>query len=276
MWELVRRAGLRILDQQIAPAGITITCEGAAKEARCPVCGSVSRRRHSSYTRLLMDVPADGRTVSILLSVRRFRCVHRQGRRRLFAERFPQLVRSYARSTERLDALLTRIGVFLGGEGGARLCEELCVPVSPDTILRLLYRMELTPAGELRVVGIDDWAWRKGHQYGTIVCDLETGRTVDLLPEARTEDLVQWFTAHPTVEVVSRDRSGLYADAAALGAPRAIQVADRWHLLKNLGNVAERVLAGIRLPRIVKLLKRQMYGRAGIELLRKRFLALQS
>jgi len=118
MWELLRRAGLRILDHQIAPADIT----GAAKEAHCPVCGSVSRRRHSSYTRLLMDVPADGRTVSILLSVRRFRCVNRQCRRRVFvAERFPQLVRSRARRTERLDTLLTRIGVFLGGQGGGRL-----------------------------------------------------------------------------------------------------------------------------------------------------------
>lgn len=197
-----------------------------------------------------MDLPADGRTVNLQLLVRRFRCSNAECRRHVFAERFPQLVRPHARRTERLESLLVRIGVHLGGEAGARLAQDLQVPVSPDTILRLLLRMQLSPATTLRVVGIDDWAWRKGARYGTIVCDLETGRPVDLLPEARADVVAQWLARHPGIEVVSRDRSGVYADGAALGAPQAVQVADRWHLLRNLADVAERVLAGISLPPI--------------------------
>src|SRR5690606_6307374 len=119
---------------------------------------------------------AAGRPVTVPHTARRLRSASPACRRRLFAERFPQLVRPHARRTERLDSLLTRIGVLLGGEAGARLAQDLHIPVSPDTILRLCYRMELTPAPNLRVVGIDDWAWRKGVRYGTIVCDLETGR----------------------------------------------------------------------------------------------------
>jgi len=198
-----------------------------------------------------MDLPADGRTVNIQLVVRRFRCKNPSCRRRVFAERFPRLVRTHARRTERLESLLTRIGVFLGGEAGARLSQDLRVPVSPDTMLRLLYRMELAPAVGLRVVGIDEWAWRKGVRYGTIMCDLESGRPVELLPEAQAETVARWLAGHPGIEVVSRDRAGMFADAAALGAPQAVQVADRWHLLRNLGDVAERVLVGLSIT-IVK------------------------
>ena len=160
------------------------------------------------------------------------------------------MVRPHARRTERLESLLTRIGVLLGGGAGARLAQDLHTPVSPDTILRLLYRMELAPATNVRVVGSDDWAWRKGVRYGTIVCDLETGRPVGLLPEARADVIARWLAGHPNVEIVSRDRSGVYADGAALGSPQAAPVADRWHLLRNLGDVAERVLGGISLPPI--------------------------
>jgi len=250
MWGFLRSSGLVIRHQEFSPAHITITVQRAKADAPCPSCGRVSRSRHSSYTRLLMDLPADGRTVNIQLVVRRFRCKNPSCRRRVFAERFPRLVRTHARRTERLESLLTRIGVFLGGEAGARLSQDLRVPVSPDTMLRLLYRMELAPAVGLRVVGIDEWAWRKGVRYGTIVCDLESGRPVELLPEAQAETVARWLAGHPGIEVVSRDRAGMFADAAALGAPQAVQVADRWHLLRNLGDVAERVLVGLSIPPI--------------------------
>ena len=154
------------------------------------------------------------------------------------------------RCSEWLRNLLTRIGVLLGGGAGARLARDLHAPVSPDTILRLLYRMELPPAANVRVVGVDEWAWRKGVRYGTIVCDLETGRPVELLPEARADMLAQWLAGHPDVEIVSRDGAGVYAEATALGAPRAKQVADRWQMLRNLGEVAERVLVDLSLPPI--------------------------
>lgn len=248
MWKLFRRLGLSIQKQESSSPDITLTVESVRPTAICPLCGRVSHRKHSHYTRFLMDLPADGRTVNIHLTVRRLRCTNPDCRRHVFAQRFPHLIRPHACRTERLDELLTRIGVLLGGEAGARLAQDLRAPVSPDTILRLLYRMDLTPVAYLRVVGIDDWAWRKGVRYGTIVCDLETGRPVELLPEARTEVLAQWLAKHSGIEVVSRDRAGVYADGAALGAPQAVQVADRWHLLRNLGDVAERVLVGVSIP----------------------------
>ncbi|REJ35894.1 MAG: ISL3 family transposase [Bacillota bacterium] len=250
VWKRLRHLGLNIQRQESSPSDITLTVESSRSGAQCPLCGRVSRRKHSRYTRFLMDLPADGRTVNIHLTVRRFRCNNPTCRRRVFAERFPQFVRPHARRTKRLDDLLTRIGVLLGGEAGARLAQDLHAPVSPDTILRLIYCMEITPVANLRVVGIDDWAWRKGVRYGTIVCDLETRRPVDLLPETRTEVLAQWLARYPGIEVVTRDRAGVYADGAALGAPHAMQVADRWHLLRNLGDVAERVLVGVSIPPI--------------------------
>ena len=134
MWGFLRGIGLVIRRQEFSPAHITITVESAKVGAPCPSCGRVSRSRHSRYTRLLMDLPADGRTVNIQLLVRRFRCRNPACRRRVFAERFPQLVRPHARRTERLENLLTRIGVLLGGEAGARLSQDLHVPVSPDTM----------------------------------------------------------------------------------------------------------------------------------------------
>lgn len=136
--ETLRRLGLSIQKQESSSADITLTVESVRPAARCPLCGRVSHRKHSHYTRILMDLPADGRTVNVHLTVRRFRCTNPDCRRHVFAERFPHLIRPRARRTERLDNLLTRIGVLLGGEAGARLAQDLRAPVSPDTILHLL------------------------------------------------------------------------------------------------------------------------------------------
>src|SRR5690554_4281032 len=163
-----------------------------------------------------------GSTSNIQLVVRRFRCKNPACRRRVFAERFSRLVRTHARRTERLESLLTRIGVLLGGEAGARLSQDLHVPVSPDTMLRLLYRMELTPVVGLRVVGIDEWAWRKGLRYGTIVGDLEAGRPVGRRQKARAKSAARWRAAHPGIGAGGRDRAGVFADAATFGAPGAV------------------------------------------------------
>src|SRR5690606_6606430 len=156
MWRLLRRIVLIIRQQEFSSADITITAESTRTGAPCPLCGRVSRRRHSSYTRLLMDLPADGRTVNVQLLVRRFRCAYPGCRRCVCAQRFPRLLRPHAPRAQRLGGLLTRIVVLLGGEAGARLAQDLHVPVSPDTLLRLLYRMELAPATILRVVRIDE------------------------------------------------------------------------------------------------------------------------
>lgn len=165
------------------------------------------------------------------VQVRRFRCSHCPGR--IFAERVPGLGTRKARRSDRLAEAQTDIGMVLGGEAGARLSRRLAMPVSGDTVLRLIRRRGTVPSPPPRVVGIDDWAWRRGRSYGTIVCDLERRRVIDLLPGRSSAPVRDWLAAHPSVTVVSRDRSGPYAEAARTGAPTATQVADRWHLLVN-------------------------------------------
>lgn len=135
------------------------------------------------------------------------------------------------------------IGFALGGEPGSRLASRLSIPVSGDTLLRLVRVAELESHPSPRIVGIDDWAWRRGQRYGTIVCDLERRRVIDVLPDRSAKTVASWLRQHPDVEVVARDRAGAYAEGARQGAPQAKQVADRWHLLRNLGDALQRRLS---------------------------------
>ena len=129
-----------------------------------------------------------------------------------------------------------------GGEPGARLATRLGMSVSPDTLLRRIGRAATDPCQAPRVVGVDDWAWRRGQRYGTLLCDLERHHPVDLLPERSAESLSVWLAEHPEIQVISRDRAGCYAQGASAGAPQAVQIADRWHLLRNLRDALERMI----------------------------------
>lgn len=248
LWRQLRLSGVAIRSIDHQEDGIVIVAESSRRSAECPLCGTVSHRVHSRYVRRPMDLPVDERKVRLHLQTRRFVCARKTCHRKIFCERLPQLIRPHAQRTLRLDSLLTHVGILLGGEAGSRLTYELNAPVSPDTLLRLVMAIDIKTVDQFRIVGIDEWAWRRGHTYGTIVCDLERHRPVDLLPDARSETIARWLRSHPTIEVVSRDRSGAFADASRVGAPGAVQVADRWHLLKNLGDVTERFLRTISLP----------------------------
>jgi len=187
-------------------------------------------------------LPWCGTPLTLQITVRRFVCDQVACPRRIFAERFPNLVTPYARQTSRWREALRAVGFALGGTAGARLADKLGMGTSGKTILCLVQGTPLLPARQPRVVGIDDWSWRRGHRYGTILVDLERHALVDLLPDRSAETVATWLTAHPGVEIVSRDRGGLYAEGARRGAPQAIQVADRWHLVDNLVDALERFL----------------------------------
>jgi len=186
------------------------------------------------------------------LLCRRFYCRSPECSRRIFTERIPKVVRRYGRFTERSRQVLSLIGYALGGEAGARLAEHIGLETSADTVLRTLksYAPEESHP-PVRVIGVDDWAWRKGQHYGTILVDLERHKVVGLLPERSAESLAQWLKNEPSVEVVTRDRAGLYAEGATKGAPEAVQVADRFHLLCNLTAAAERALHQTRFAGVI-------------------------
>jgi transposase len=234
--------GLNVTDVSIEPDTVTIHAEPSDLTAICPECGRESDRVHSRYTRQISDLPTQGKQVIIRLSVRRFRCSGSGCRRRVFCERMPELAAAHARTTGPLTESHREIGFALGGEAGARLAEKLAMPTSPDTLLRRVKLATDEPSPAPRYIGVDDWATKKGQHYGTILIDLERRQVIDILPGRDGEALKVWLKEHPGVEVITRDRWAAFAQAANEAAPAAKQVADRWHLLKNLREAVERLL----------------------------------
>jgi transposase len=221
---------------------VTLIARASPRAARCPVCGKRSARVHSRYTRTLADLPWQGIPVTVRLHVRRFFCEEGTCDRAIFAERLSGVVVAhYARRTERLDGWFTHVSFALGGEAGARLLKDLGVVVSGDTLLNHIRSSRLVSRKTPRVLSVDDFAFRRGTRYGTILVDLERHALVDVLPDRSADTFARWLGEHPGVEVVSRDRGGEYAESARRVVPHAAQVADRFHLLKNLRDVVSRV-----------------------------------
>jgi len=225
---------------------IVIRLSTNAASVACPLCCQHSRRVHSRYPRTLADLPWNRVAVRIHLRSRKLFCDNPACERAIFTEPLPELVARYARKTLRLREAFYIIGYLLGGKAGARAALGLGLSVSADTLLRCVRQVDREnrdAPNRLRIVGVDDWAFRKGHHYGTILIDLERHRLVDLLPDRSSESVANWLKQHPGIEVVSRDRAQVYAEGARDGAPQAEQVADRWHLLHNLGEAMQRLTA---------------------------------
>jgi transposase len=230
----VTAAGLIIEAVKAEPNHLLVVARPTAPDAACPGCGHRSRQVHSHYDRRLLDLPSHGRAVHLRVQMRRFRCATITCPRRIFGEPLAASVSPRgARRTERLEGIVHHPGIALGGRPAANLARRLMLPVSRDTLLRVLRRRAPASGEQVSILGIDDFAWKRGQRYGAVMYDLERRRVIDLLPDREPATVAAWLAAHPEITVVSRDRGAGYGRAASRGAPQAIQVADRWHLMEN-------------------------------------------
>lgn len=220
--------GFTIVASSVADDGATILVRSTSPTSQCPKCRSVSCRVHSHYRRQISDLPLAGRPVKLMADVRRFRCEAVRCGQRIFAERFADgVVAPWARRTDRLETLVHHLGLALGGRPAASFARRLMLPVSNDTLLRVVRRRGRPPSPAPTVIGIDDWAWRRNQRYGTIICDLERRRPIRLLPDREPATAQAWLSEQPQVTIIARDRGGAYARPAAKALPNATQVADR-------------------------------------------------
>jgi transposase len=211
--------------------------------SHCPLCGSAATRIHSRDPRKLADLPSAGQSVRFLLLARKFFCEVPACPRKIFAERLLPFVAPWARVAARLFQLVQIIGLATGGRLGVRVTDRMSIQTSKLTILRRIMALPTGPTGPVIQLGIDDFSFKRGRTFGTILVNLQTHQVIDVLADRKAETSATWMASHPEIQLVSRDRAGDYASAAASGAPQATQCADRFHLLQNLGEALEGVLA---------------------------------
>ncbi len=228
--------GVEFYDLGLSENLILLSARLKAKTAKCPYCGKRSKSVHSSYIRKLTDLPAAGKSVLIKLKIRKFRCRNNCCAQKVFSEQHPSLMQRYSRRTNRTTHYLQRLLLEVSSRKGAYITELFSIKQSSSTCLRIVKSIEMPDYQELTTIGIDDWAYRKGKSYGTIIINALNHRPVELLKSRSKTEVADWLKKHNSIIHVTRDRSSSYSNAIELGAPEAVQIADRFHIIKNLGD----------------------------------------
>jgi len=223
--------------------GLVIMAASSQKRSFCPCCHKSSKSIHSRYERILSDLPVSGKEVKVIIESRKFFCKNGKCKRKIFTERFGSEIGPYRRCFDRYVKLVGKLGLELGGNKGSAICKAIGYPASPSSVLRTVKQIPLPPNIKTSgTIGVDDWAYKKGRNYGTIIVDLESRKVVDLLPDREAGTLARWLGTHPEVHTVSRDRASAYSLGVRNGAPQAVQVSDRFHLLVNLRDAFQKML----------------------------------
>jgi len=211
--------GLEMTSVSETPEEVLVRVTSHRSSSPCPQCSTPSSAIHSLYRRHPQDLPSIGRPIRLVFTVRKFFCHNPTCFRKVFTERLPDFIEASSRLTKRLRTAVQDIGFATGGKGGERLGDKLAIPISEATMLWSLFLAPLPEVSKVRVVGVDDWSWRRGKRFGSILVNLETHKIIGLLADREAESVRQWLAAHPEVDVVSRDRGGTYIDGATWGAP---------------------------------------------------------
>lgn len=233
---------LHLTDISTVDTGISLGLTATRVAVPCPSCSTLSSHVHSLYQRTVADLPWAGVPVTLHLHVRRFVCRHSTCPRATFSESLPEVVAPSARRSVRLATEQRQLGLQVGGAVAARIAQRQGMPTSPTTILRLIRVTRLPERATPTLLGVDEWAYRKRLDFKTMLVDLATNRPVELLADASATTFASWLQAHPGVGIIARDRAGTFAEGARQGAPDAIQVADRFHLMQNLRTAIEEIL----------------------------------
>ncbi|WPV66544.1 ISL3 family transposase [Chitinophaga sp. LS1] len=257
---------LDLLEYKIDAGHITIFMRSRKRSQSCPLCNALSTRLHSYYHRSFRDLPVFDNKVLIKLKCRKFYCENEACARKIFVEPLKNAFSRYSRVTNRLSKKLLNIALLVGGNMGARLSNTLNIATSSSTFIRLIHKQKMPQNLETNAVGIDDWAYKKGQNYGTAIIDLNSRKIIDLLPDRESKTVEDWFKQRPYIKIVTRDRFARYAKGVSNGAPQADQIADRWHLIKNMGDALIKLLERTRQSMKPQLLIKAMDANENLEL----------
>ncbi len=236
-------ARLEIMDLLVEHDSIRLFVRCLNSHGVCPYCGTHSDKVHSKYSRTIVDLPILGKVVTIHMESRKFFCPNEACKKKTFAEQPGNEVFRYRRRTRRCELLVARHGLYCSSGKAISLINSLGIPLCNTTVLRDIHRMNVDKYSSVRNIGIDDWAFRKGITYGSIIVDLDTGQVIDLLGDRNQDSFETWLETHPNVVLVSRDRSTEYSAAIASSDKCITEVADRFHLVKNMSDCITKVIS---------------------------------